>query len=314
MLVSSLHNQVYTISMQNPDVLKLLFIINPISGGKEKKDWEQAIRNYFKDKPHVTEFYILTGKEDKRSIQHYMDLIKPDRAVAVGGDGTVKMVTELVKETTISLGILPAGSANGMAKELEIPSEIEAALDIIVSGENKKIDLIKINEEHICIHLSDLGLNAMLVRYFEESTKRGMWGYGKAIFRVLWENRKMRVTIQTDSETIKRKAYMVALANARKYGTGANINPEGDVADGKFEVVVVRKINVLEIIKAIFTDRSFHPRRIEVFSTTSLRLSLHRSTYFQVDGEYLGKVSKVEARILPRVLNVMMPRKKEVLA
>ena len=107
---------------------------------------------------------------------------------------------------------------------------------------------------------------------------------------------------------------MVALANARKYGTGANINPEGDVADGKFEVVVVRKINVLEIIKAIFTDRSFHPRRIEVFSTTSLRLSLHRSTYFQVDGEYLGKVSKVEARILPRVLNVMMPRKKEVLA
>ena len=253
MLVSSLHNQVYTISMQNPDVLKLLFIINPISGGKEKKDWEQAIRNYFKDKPHVTEFYILTGKEDKRSIQHYMDLIKPDRAVAVGGDGTVKMVTELVKETTISLGILPAGSANGMAKELEIPSEIEAALDIIVSGENKKIDLIKINEEHICIHLSDLRLNAMLVRYFEESTKRGMWGYGKAIFRVLWEKRKMRVTIQTDSETIKRKAYMVALANARKYGTGANINPEGDVADGKFEVVVVRKINVLEIIKAIFT-------------------------------------------------------------
>jgi diacylglycerol kinase family enzyme len=101
---------------------------------------------------------------------------------------------------------------------------------------------------------------------------------------------------------------MVVLANARKYGTGANINPDGDISDGKFEIVVVRKLNVFEIIKAIFTDQSFHPERIEVFSTTNVLINIQRKAYFQVDGEYLGRTGKIEARILPSIINVMVPR------
>jgi diacylglycerol kinase (ATP) len=292
--------------MHNPS-LRILFVINPVSGGKEKKDWEVAIRNYFRDTPHAVEIYLLTGQDDKRSVQYYLESIKPDRVVAVGGDGTVKMVTELLKETVIPLGILPAGSANGMARELGIPIEIEAALDIIVRGEVQKLDLIRINEEEICLHLSDLGLNAMLVRYFENSKGRGMWGYARSLARVLWEKQKMRVSITADGQTVKRKAYMVALANARKYGTGANINPEGDVSDGRFEIVVVRKINLLEIFKSVFTNKPFHPRRIEVFPTKQASIQLQRRAHFQIDGEYKGKLTQVSARILPKVLHVMLP-------
>ena len=228
----SWHKKYYTINMHNIEALKLLFVINPISGGKEKHDWEKSIREYFREKPHSAEFYLLSGEDDKKSVQHYIDRIKPNIAVAVGGDGTVKMMADLLKETNISLGIMPAGSANGMAKELNIPVDVDAALDIIVNGESKKIDVIRINEEHISIHVSDIGLNAMLVKYFEQSEKRGMWGYGKAVFKMLWLKQKMKVTIVADSQTIKRYAYMVAIANACKYGTGANINPDGDVADG----------------------------------------------------------------------------------
>jgi diacylglycerol kinase (ATP) len=293
--------------MHNQQTLKLLFVINPVSGGKEKNDWETSIRDYFKDIPHIAEFYLLTGGNDKSSLQHYIQTITPDRVVAVGGDGTVKMVTELLKETSIPLGIIPAGSANGMAKELAIPLVIEEAIKIIMEGKCEKVDCIKINEEEICIHVSDIGLNAMLVKYFEKSKKRGMWGYGKAIFKVLWEKQKMAVTITTDEGTVKRQAYMVALANARKYGTGANINPDGNVSDGKFEIIIVRKLNVLEIFKAIFTDRSFRPEKIEVFSTTNLEMDIHRKAYFQVDGEYKGKVKSIKARILPGAINVMLP-------
>lgn len=293
--------------MQNQKVLKLLFVVNPVSGGKEKADWETAIRQYFKEQPHNVEFYLLTGTDDKRSVQHYIESIKPDRVVAVGGDGTVKMVAELLKGTSMALGIVPAGSANGMAKELGIPLVVEEALKIIVDGNCKKIDAIKINEEEICIHVSDVGLNAMLVRQFENSEKRGMWSYGKAIFKALWQIKKMRSVIKTDQSTVIRSAYMMALANARKYGTGANINPDGNVADGKFEVVVVRKLNVFEIMKAIFTDRSFHPRRIEVFSTTSLELNIRRRVHFQIDGEYKGKIVNLKARVLPQAIEVMVP-------
>jgi YegS/Rv2252/BmrU family lipid kinase len=292
--------------MHNNDTLKILFVVNPVSGGKEKHDWESFIRNYFSKANHQVSFFLLSGKSDKISIQHYIDLINPDRVVAVGGDGTVKMLADMLKETNLPLGILPAGSANGMAKELGIPLVKEEALEIIVNGRCRKIDLIRINEEEICIHLSDVGMNAMLVKYFEKS-KRGLWGYGRAIFKILWQKQKMKLTITTDDGTVKRQAYMVVIANARKYGTGANINPGGEIGDGMFEVVVVRKLNLLEISKAIFTDRSFHPKRIEVFPTKKTEIKIHRKAYFQVDGEFQGKISKVEARILPQILNIMVP-------
>jgi YegS/Rv2252/BmrU family lipid kinase len=291
--------------------MKLLFVINPISGGKEKTDWETHIRNYFKTSPHDMEFFLLTGNGDESSIKYHLDSVKPDRVVAVGGDGTVKMIAEIVQNKGLPLAIIPAGSANGMAKELNIPNDVETALDIAINGEVRSIDVITINDKEICIHLSDLGLNAMLVKYFEASKKRGMWGYGKAIFRVLWEKQKMYVTIATDDAEIKRKAYMVVLANARKYGTGANINPEGDVSDGFFEIVIVRKLNVIEILKAILTNKTFEKRRIEVIKTQKAMISVLKRAYFQVDGEYRGKITNLSASIGPSKLKLLQPVNKE---
>ena len=257
------------------------------------------------------EFFLLTGKSDAASVSSHLERVKPDRVVAVGGDGTVKMVAELVHGQPIPLGIIPAGSANGMARELEIPLDVNAALDVAVNGRPQPIDLIRINDNEICIHLSDMGLNAMLVKYFEKSKKRGMWGYGKAIFRVLWEKRKMYATIHTDEETHRRKAYMIVLANARKYGTGANINPEGDVTDGYFEIVVVRKLHLVEIFKSILTNKSFHPDRIEVFKTKKVTISTLKRAYFQVDGEYRGKITQLNAEIIPAQLTIMLPAEEE---
>jgi diacylglycerol kinase (ATP) len=286
---------------------KLLFIINPISGGKEKTDWEVSIREYFTNKPQCTEFYHLNGVNDKASIKHYIERFNPSKVIAVGGDGTVKMLAEMLKETPIALGILPAGSANGMARELGIPTEVESALKIIEEGKVQLIDAIRINEEQLCIHLSDIGLNAMLVKYFESSPNRGMWGYGRAIIKMLFEKRKMRVSLTVDGELIKRKAYMVTLANARMFGTGAIINPDGNISDGVFEVVVVRKINLLEIYKSIFTNKTFHPRRIEVFPAKTVELISQRRVFFQVDGEYQGKTARLKARILPGILKMILP-------
>jgi YegS/Rv2252/BmrU family lipid kinase len=294
--------------MHKVEALKILFVINPISGGKEKGDWEAGIRQYFKEKPHTIEIFLLTGEGDERSVRHHIAQVKPDRIVAVGGDGTVKLVAGVVKETPLPLGIIPAGSANGMAKELDLPQDLIGALDVITTGEVRKVDAIRINEEELCLHLSDVGMNAMLVKYFDEAPGRGMWTYAKGLLKVLWRKRKLRLTLETDEGEMKCQAYMVVLANARKYGTGANINPEGDVADGKFEVVILRKLNLFEIYKAIFTNRPFHPEKIEVVSTRTAKIFIHRKAWFQIDGEYKGKVSQVTARILPGVLQMILPK------
>ena len=287
---------------------KILFVVNPISGGKEKNDWETAIREFFKESQYAIEFYIQTGQNDRRSIQHHIERFSPHKVVAIGGDGTVKMVAEIVKESSIVLGIIPAGSANGLAKELGIPVDVTESIKIILEGKVAKLDAIRINEEELCFHLSDIGLNALLVKYFEASKVRGMWGYARSLIKMLINKRKMRVSIETDETLVKRKAYMVAIANAAKYGTGAVINPEGDVHDGHFEIVVVRKIHLFEIFKAVTSRRRFNPKRIEVFRTKNVKLFFQQKAPFQVDGEYQGKTASVQARILPGVVKIMLPQ------
>ena len=117
--------------MHNSGGMKILFVINPVSGGRQKHDWEASIREFFKNKPHVIEFYLLTGGNDKVSIQHHLERIRPDRVVAVGGDGSVNDIVKGLLGSNTALAIIPKGSGNGMARTLGIPRDVKAAIEII---------------------------------------------------------------------------------------------------------------------------------------------------------------------------------------
>jgi diacylglycerol kinase family enzyme len=161
--------------MTAPDNLTLLFVINPISGGREKNEHETAVRKTFENLPHKIEFFLLEGKNDAQQLEKSIAKVKPQIVVAVGGDGTISLVAKKIMGTDMQLGILPAGSANGMARELNIPVNIDEALQILLKGIVKKVDIISINNL-MCIHLSDIGLNARLIKYFEEGNMRGKLG------------------------------------------------------------------------------------------------------------------------------------------
>ena len=290
--------------------LKILFVINPISGAKGKIAWEPAIRKYFESLPHSIEFFLLDGKDDATSLKYWIEKLQPERVIAVGGDGTVSLVAEQLLGINIAMGILPAGSANGMAKELDIPTEVEGALNIILNGVIKPCDAIRINDKEISLHLSDLGVNAQLVKYFEQGNLRGKLGYALKVFKVLWRKKMMDVTIKTNKEEIKRRAFMVVIANASKYGTGALINPEGNLGDGLFEIVVVRRIHFISVLKMFLKFKRFNPKKVELFQAESAVITTVKKTHFQVDGEYLGKVDNVKAAIIKSQLKIILPAKK----
>ena len=289
--------------------LKILFVINPISGTKTKIAWEPAIRKYFTNLQHNFDFFLLDGKDDATSLKYWIEKLQPERVIAVGGDGTVSLVAEKLLGTNIAMGILPAGSANGMAKELDIPVEVDGALEIILNGEIKSCDAIRINDKEISLHLSDLGVNAQLVKYFEQGNLRGKLGYALKVFKVLWRKKLMDVTIKTNNEEIKRRAFMVVIANASKYGTGALINPEGNLSDGLFEIVVVRRLNFISVLKMFLKFKRFNPKKVELFQAESAVITTAKKTHFQVDGEYLGKIDKVKATIIKSQLKLILPRK-----
>lgn len=288
--------------------LRILFIINPISGGEAKSGMEQTIRDYFSTKIHHIEFYQLNGQNDAPSIQYWVENWQPDRVVAAGGDGTLRLVAQVMSGAQTPIGLLPAGSANGMARELNIPENFVTCLDIITGDHIASIDIIRLNEREICLHLSDFGLNAHLVKHFEKSEHRGMWGYAKEIVKVMSHRQQFRVEIRTPGKTIFRYAWMVVIANARMYGTGAMINPGGNPGDGLLEVIVMRKISFLEILKMMLRHRPFNPNKTEVIQAKEAVISMKRSVHFQVDGEYLGLLRKIKATVQPGAIRMLLPK------
>lgn len=288
--------------------MTFLFAINPVSGGIDKTVWEAGIQDFFQNTTHTATLLNLTGKNDDEQLRRAIQEKKPDVLVAVGGDGTVKFLAEQALRADLPLGILPAGSANGMARELAIPTDLNQALDVLVNGEIRQVDLIEINDGDLCLHLSDIGLNAQLVKYALVNNWKGKVGYARAALRVLVRRRLITVRIRVDGKTVQRVAFMVVLANARVYGTGAVINPDGDLSDGRFEVVVLRRLSVWAFLNMFWRFRPFDPRNVEIFHTTEVTLETRRHVHFQVDGEYRGKIRRIKACVQPGRLRVLMPQ------
>lgn len=292
--------------MPDDRALKILFVINPGSGGG-RVDWAAAIPPLVEGQNVHHNTYMLSGAHDAEGLKQLIDGFKPARVVAVGGDGTVSLVAGLLLSTNIALGILPAGSANGMATELGIPPLVADALRVVLTGNTKNADVIRINNRLTCLHLSDIGLNARLIKNFDNGKVRGKRGYAMVVLKTLWRRTRMKVHIKIDDREIVQDAEMVVLANASRYGTGAVINPAGSVYDGLFEVVIMRELALSELFKMWFRFRPFDPSKMLVLHTTSAVLHTRRKVHFQVDGEYLGKVNDVSAEILPGQLKLIVP-------
>lgn len=284
---------------------KLLFIVNPGSGDKQT-DLKEVINNYFQNSKHTAEIYSLSKDCNLDDIKAAIEKASPDKVIAVGGDGTLKLVAECLLGSDTPIGIIPAGSANGMAKELNIPITPKEAIDNCLNGVKQSIHAVMVNDE-LCIHLADIGFNAYLIKKFEGLPHRGMLGYAKAAWQALWRHRKMSVEFSIDGKLICAEAAMVVIANATMYGTGVKINPDGKLDDKVFELVLVKTYSVMEILKLKFTKLKLNPENIETFHVTKVSIKAKHKAHFQVDGESMGRVKKIEASIVQNAIRVIVP-------
>jgi diacylglycerol kinase (ATP) len=285
--------------------LKLLYIVNPGAGNGEV-DFKKEIKAFFKPKAEEFEIYELPKDCSKEKLKEAIKKAAADRVIAVGGDGTLKLVAECLLETKTPIGIIPAGSANGMAKELNIPLDLSEALELSVTGKAHQIHAVLVNDE-LCIHLADIGFNAYIVKKFDELPQRGMLTYAKAAWHAFWNHQKMDVEFKAEGKLIRQKAAMVAIANATQYGSGLQINPDGKLDDELFEIILVKEYAVMEIIKIWISKLPWNEEKIERFQASSLQITTRHKVHFQVDGEYLGKVNEVKAKLIPKAIRIIRP-------
>jgi YegS/Rv2252/BmrU family lipid kinase len=290
-------------------MLKVLFVVNPRAGNREGGRLEVAISEESRNQQFEYLIYRLQSSNEEKNILTEISNYSPDIVAVAGGDGTVNLLAKILCGKNIPLLIIPLGSANGMAKELGIANRPEAALDLISKGVTKNIDLLKING-NICIHLGDVGLNASIVKRFEKDPKRGLWTYARHLFKELFLINAFHFNITVDNKSFKKKAVSVTVANASKYGTGAVINPLGQIDDGKFELVIIKpfpKIHLISITWKMFIGRLQTSEFVDVYTGKEATIQTSKKTTLQIDGEIIGKTKEIVVQILPQSLAIRMP-------
>jgi|AntRauTorcE11897_2_1112592.scaffolds.fasta_scaffold22011_1 diacylglycerol kinase family enzyme len=288
---------------------RFLFVINPISGDVDKSLLPQKIEIFSKRYSAEVDLLETTGENDPQRVEEKCAEFKPGTLVACGGDGTVNMIAKIAYQRQLILGIVPGGSANGMAKELGIPDDFDAALDFLGSKEPFDCDLLWV-DENLCLHLADVGLNAALIERFEKSNQRGWWGYARE-FTQQWKERfevEYSVISKDLSKPKKIKGLVAVVANATVFGTGACINPEGDISDGQFEIIVMKPQGFLGFLGT--TLRSFFGKLskspfAKTVSVSEATIRLSKPQPLQVDGEFICKTDKFSIRIEKHAIKIV---------
>jgi YegS/Rv2252/BmrU family lipid kinase len=283
-------------------------VVNPISGAIDKLEFIEATSLFAAKENLNFILYKTSGYDDISKIRALYKLHKPERIIIAGGDGTIKMVAEAVEGQDVILGILPAGSANGLAVDLDLMRTLDENLEIAFnSGHYIALDTIVVNGQK-CFHLSDLGLNAELVKNYEKSNIRGKWGYFLQIINTLIDlGEPFKAEITANNKTVKCDARMIVIANSKKYGTGIVINPDGIMNDGKFELVILKNLDLLIFAEIITGKMPLNQEDIEIISTDKAIIKTNFPVSFQIDGEYCGTETELDIRISNDKIKVAIP-------
>lgn len=286
----------------------ILFIINHKAGDDKPTNLKDIIVDLGKQLNYKFHIYYL-GDNPEQGIKSAIHQYEPTTVAAAGGDGTINLVASIIKNSTIKLLIIPNGSANGMAKEFNMPAAADECIKLLQTGKTATIDLLLINQ-NISAHLADVGLNARIVRRFQLDRKRGLLTYAKHLFNEIFFIKSKTFLIETEEKTRKVKAVSLTFANATKYGTGAVINPEGKLNDGFFEICIVKpfaNIHLFSIALKMFRNRLNYSAYFETISCKKATIRCKRKTLLQIDGEVIGRTKEINLTCLPAALHVIIP-------
>ena len=286
---------------------QILLVVNPKAGSIDKQELIDSVTEFAESRHWPCKVFETTGEVDDQKIEALLKELNPDRLLIAGGDGTINMVAHVLQDYDIPIGILPAGSANGLASNFELPDDLESQIEVALGDHLTPMDHLMVND-HTCLHIADLGLNAELIANFEDATIRGKFGYLlQTIPTLMKTDSPFEFTIELNNQKYKHTGILLAIANANQYGTGANINPNGIIDDGSFEVLIFKTFDTIEIIRTIYDKVNLDSDFAESYSTQKVLITASVPVPFQIDGEPMGKTGRVEAHILDKKLQIAVP-------
>jgi len=283
------------------------FIVNPISGVGKKNIIPGLIEEHldhdmFDYDIAFTEYKLHAKTLAEQSSKEGIDIV-----CAVGGDGSVHEVGTALIGTKTKLAILPAGSGNGLARHLKIPTNIKDAILCINESESIAMDTVLVNDKSF-LGVGGYGFDAIVAKKFDTHHRRGLWGYIQLIIREFFKYNPVNASIDIDGKVKTLPVVLLTVANSSQFGNGFTISPKSDVTDGELELVVLKPFTIWSapsIVYRFFRKKSDKSRYSEIipFKTAKLKLSKKIAHY---DGEPVDVKDEINVSVVPKSLNILI--------
>ena len=236
-----------------------------------------------------------------------------DLIVAWGGDGTINEVARALVQrdqagaVPPALGIIPGGSGNGLSRELRIPFDPAQAIERALRSPVRQIDVGEMGE-HLFFNVAGIGLDAHVAALVTtRAHHRGLLPYLSATAGDLIHYRPGEYMVDVDGVTKRVTALVLACANSRQWGFGAQIAPRSNLEDGLIEFVIVEDRgffgNAVRV-PALFLGRIDRQRGIETHRVREVTIRSREAMLFHVDGEAKQGSDTLTARVHPRALRL----------
>lgn len=207
--------------------------------------------------------------------------------VAVGGDGTVNEVAQAITGTTASMGIIPAGSGNGLARELGIPMNLVKSTRKLLNGSVHETDICRINKQ-LFFCTCGMGFDAHIATRMNESSSRGFIRYILLTIRDSFRFKPFRTEMKVDGTLMQKKVFMVTFANISQFGNHAFIAPKARADDGLIDVIVIKpfgKIWLPVLGLLLFTPAIPWLPFVEYYKAKKVEILQADTQIFHFDGE-----------------------------
>lgn len=290
---------------------KIWFIINPVSGIGRQKTVERLVPELLnKD---LYDFEIKHTQERGHARKISLEAINQgiDILAVVGGDGTVSEVASRLVNSNVELGIIPAGSGNGMARALQIPVKTRKAIKILNKYALVKMDAGEINGK-IFANSSGVGFDALISKLFHSRKKRGLAGYIWLVAREYFKYKPQNYTLEIDGNRMEKKAWIVSFANSSQYGNNALIAPNAVVNDKLLDVVIVKDFPgwaLPSLMLRLFKGTLDKSKYVETFKADNIKFKMEIESSVHLDGDPHEMGKELNIKVVPQSVKVIVPQK-----